>query len=718
MKYTRKTRIKALIAAGLLAFNVSGCKKEIRGYSHDMQEEVMSEEQETNHENIDNIENLVENAELAKFKKELAASFDNFTLTLDETTNEFVSSIIVDGTNVSIELIDGSKVSGTLYDLEISDLTLENLYLYDSKYAEDFYNVETKYHDYEEKGYDFIYEALYDDYQSHQKLELEIENCSVANEYKKGKIQDIEYSIIDLEEIDYTACKKLWLYNSYLEEEVFSTMTNLETLVLVDPNIASLEEETIAIQSNSLKNLIIDEAFKEYSDKFDFTGCPNLEILSIVGETQETDLEGLKGLTHLKQLAFGLPKYSCVDRLIDKDFQERLDLVSLSLSPDDKGLCYGPNCIISDISAINGTNLEVLNISFLKYVSSEMLLETVKSLPNLKQIVGFEVNNAGMCSDELLAYCEEQGIKHPFTERSLAVKHKLEEIVSNVLTDDMNEEEKVKALSEYIVSHMEYDYELTNDTRQSPEKIIRRWGECLYYSVIEGKGVCEGYTTYAQNLFREAGITAFRADGIGHTWNLVQIDDEYYFIDLTNIDTLMEEQISTSFDDYDLESYYLVPIKDPEDFPYLCTDMLPIEVEEEYDKARKNTKKNEEIIKEKKDNRAEKLGNYMIQVNKQNIDPKEYAKFCGMIGIWCALGLAKKITNKENNVKKEETKKDREGVIKIGSLSELCQRLKREQKINQLRSKRQIAEQERALNNQAKDLERQASMHVKGAHTR
>ena len=80
--------------------------------------------------------------------------------------------------------------------------------------------------------------------------------------------------------------------------------------------------------------------------------------------------------------------------------------------------------------------------------------------------------------------------------------------------------------------------------------------------------------------------------------------------------------------------------------------------------------------------------------------------------------ISQKITNKENNVKKEETKKDREGVIKIGSLSELCQRLKREQKINQLRSKRQIAEQERALNNQAKDLERQASMHVKGAHTR
>ena len=54
-------------------------------------------------------------------------SFENLTLTLDETSDKLVSSIVIDGTNVSIELVDGSEVLGDLYNLEISDVTLENL---------------------------------------------------------------------------------------------------------------------------------------------------------------------------------------------------------------------------------------------------------------------------------------------------------------------------------------------------------------------------------------------------------------------------------------------------------------------------------------------------------------------------------------------------------------------------------------------------------------
>lgn len=183
---------------------------------------------------------------------------------------------------------------------------------------------------------------------------------------------------------------------------------------------------------------------------------------------------------------------------MNKDFQARIDLISTPLSSDDISLAYGHNCIISDISAINGTNIEMLNISFLECISSDMLLETVKSLPNLKKIVGFEVNNAGMCSDELIKYCNEHGIQHPFTERSLEVKHKIEEIVSDTITEDMSEEEKIKALSEYIVNHMEYDYDLTGNVEGKAEDIKKGWGESLYYSVIEGKGVCQGYSTYAQ----------------------------------------------------------------------------------------------------------------------------------------------------------------------------------------------------------------------------
>ncbi len=679
MTYKAKGKIKLLIAAGLLTFNLSGCKKQIHGYYNAVQE------------SIKDIDSLVENKKIENFKKKLEEGFEAHTLTLDKTANKLVSNVVIDGTKASFELKDESEISGTLYHLEMTDVSLENLYIYDSKYTEDLYNAETKYQDYEEKGYENVIEALYDDYKKHKKLEIQFQNCSVWNEYKKGEVRDVEFNRNDLE---YKECKKIWVDNMSLYEDSFSKMLNLETLILTEPRLTFLKEETITIHSDTLKNIIIDgQSGWDYMDKFDFTQCPNLERVSIVGDSQETNLDGLKGLMNLKELAFGLPtsKYYDTNGLIYKDFQERIDMISAPFSSTDKSLTREPNCMISDISAINGNNMEVLNISFLQRVSSHKLLETVKSLPNLKEIVGFEVKNAGMCSDELVQYCKEQGIRHPFTEKSLEIKHRLEKIVSDVVTDNMNEEEKIKALSQYVISHMEYDYNLISNTEASPEKIKEGWGESLYYSVMEGRGVCQGYTTYAQNLFNEAGIESFKTDGIDHTWNLVQIEDEYYFVDLTNVDSLIDEQLSTSFDNYNLEEYYLVPVKEEEEF-FRIPIVLPVEAEKQYEGTKKK-----------------KVEDYVIQVDTQNRDAKRYSVLYAMIGIGCALGLAKMATNKQKTLVESKTSKNREELINVKSLKELIDSVKRNQKLEELKNKREIAEKERIRNRKAKELEREAN---------
>lgn len=725
MKYQSKIRIKTLIVAGVLTFNMQGCGKEIYGYSNNLPQNVRNQEQESNIENANSKEqesyeeiesNLIENKEIAEFREKLETYFETNNLILDGTMDEFVSSIVIDGTNVSIELSDGSDVSGTLYNLEISDITLENLYIYDSKYTDDLFaeNNDKKYTDYKEKGYDSSYDALRDEFSNHKKLDLKFENCSVYNEYKKGDTKDIKCSAPNnkIENLDYSACKKLWLYDCYLEEDEFSKMPNLETLILLEPETIFLQEEKISIESNSLKNIIIDGQINvSYIDKFDFTMCPNLEKLSIMANSQETNLEGLKGLNNLKQLSFGIPasKYYDIDGLIYKDFQERIDMICKPFPVDHEAITIEPNCIIQDISAINGSNIEVLNISFLHCINSNELLETVKSLPNLKEIVGFEINNAGMCSDELLMYCEKNEIKHPFTEKSLEIKHKLEEIVSNVITEDMTEEEKVKALSEYVVSHMEYDDDVIDD--DSKEAIIKGWGECLYYSVIEEKGVCNGYTKYAQNLFNEAGIKSIKTDGIGHTWNLVQIEGEYYFVDLTNIDVLVNEQASVSFDNYSLYPFYLLPIdKAAVEFPYFV-QMLPIDAEKIYEEAWDKSREEENI-----DTNEEELKGYIIQVDRKNL--REYSSFCGIVGILCALGLAKKVTNKEISIKKNEDLEYKEEVIKVDSLKDVIDILKRDNKLEQLRNKRKEVEEERNINNKARELEVEASKIEKGTNIR
>lgn len=688
MKFKGKNKIKFLIAAGILSAGLSGCKtdRDIKGY-------VDTAKIETS------VANKTESLEIGEVKKILQEGFSKSDVILDEMCDEFISSITIDGTNVSVKLSDESIISGTLHNLTMSDISLENFYVYDSKYMNDYNNVDEKYSDYKENGYASEMEALRKDYEKHHKLELSLNNCSVNNEYKRGYFQDIKWYPYD---IDYSNCKKIWLDNEYLRENQFSLMPNLETLILESPRLSDLDEESIKIQSNSLKNLIIDGNSDYSIDYFDFSKCPNLEILSLPNRTQATNLSGLKGLKKLKQICFSYPPIDYINEKILDEFEERIDLVSKPFPTDSETLCYSVNNFISDISGINGSEIECLNISFLKRVNSDNLLETVKSLHNLKQIIGFEINNSEMCSDELIEYCEEHGIEHPFTEKSLEIKHKLMEIVSNELTYDMDEEEKVRKLSEYIVSHMKYNHELINDTNNSPEKIKKGWGEALYYSVIEGSGVCEGYSTFAQSLFTEAGITTFKIDGVAHTWNLVQIDDGYYFVDLTNVDVPSQDNESNqlSFEDYNWDSYYLIPVD--EEWKFNAYE-LPIEAEKIYDEAKEKRK-----ASEKEEN---KLGKHMLQAKSENLSQESYSKVCSMIGVQSALGLAKsaieKLSRNYKNIDRTENLRDGKEIIKLTSLKEAISTLKRFQKLDVLRNRRDLAGKERIKNQKAKDLEKE-----------
>ncbi len=486
MRYKGKNQIKALIAAGLLTLGLSSCSKPIQGYTiPEEKPEIVENNKENEHkaeveELIDSTEKRYEDIE--EFKETLKEGFKKVGVTLDKASDEFVSSIVIDGTNVTIELVDGSQVSGTLYNLQIFDVNFENFYIYNSQYMKDYQNSDELYPDYREQGYVNSYFPLSEDYKSRPKLKIETKNCSVNNEYKRGD----KYIEIDwVERIDYSNCRKVWLQSEFLEENQFSDMPNLETLVLINPDLIYLDEEVIKINSTSLKNLIIDgkDAFNS-TDHFDLTGCPNLEVLSLPPDSQETNLDGLRGLKNLKQIAFGIPSAMKDEAEIQilEDFQNRIDLVSKPIPSDHLSLSKTLVNFISDISGINGSRIETLNISLLKRVSSESLLETVKSLPNLKRIVGFEINNAGMCSDELIEYCKSHGISHPFTEKSLEIKHKLQEIVRTEITEDMSEEDKIWALSKYIMDNMEYDHDLVKYDEDSSED-IKKVGEKAYIIV-------------------------------------------------------------------------------------------------------------------------------------------------------------------------------------------------------------------------------------------
>ena len=113
-----------------------------------------------------------------------------------------------------------------------------------------------------------------------------------------------------------------------------------------------------------------------------------------------------------------------------------------------------------------------------------------------------------------------------------ALEQKVEEIVDQVDTR-WTDLEKALYLHDYIISRGRYDTEKTKDDE------LRR---DAYNMLVNGIGVCQGYTMAYNLLLKKVGIPAgwVSSSELKHIWSLVQIDEKWYHTDLTWDDPLTD----------------------------------------------------------------------------------------------------------------------------------------------------------------------------------
>ena len=90
--------------------------------------------------------------------------------------------------------------------------------------------------------------------------------------------------------------------------------------------------------------------------------------------------------------------------------------------------------------------------------------------------------------------------------------------------------DKVKAIHDYIVENVEYDYDTYYGTTTG------YWGTYTGYgALVKHLAVCQGFASAFYRLCLEAGIDARMIDSrdLGHAWNIVQLDGLYYLMDCT-----------------------------------------------------------------------------------------------------------------------------------------------------------------------------------------
>ena len=127
--------------------------------------------------------------------------------------------------------------------------------------------------------------------------------------------------------------------------------------------------------------------------------------------------------------------------------------------------------------------------------------------------------NTGLAVAIGLEYCTAQDVA--------AMQVKLDQLVDQANTLCQTDLEKVFYVHEWLVQNIAYDREHLSDDVQDDHN--------LRGALLDGTAVCDGYAkTYALTL-RKLGITGVlvTSKDIGHAWNMVELDGNWYQVDCT-----------------------------------------------------------------------------------------------------------------------------------------------------------------------------------------
>ncbi|HHT97245.1 MAG TPA: hypothetical protein GXZ90_05050 [Clostridiales bacterium] len=133
----------------------------------------------------------------------------------------------------------------------------------------------------------------------------------------------------------------------------------------------------------------------------------------------------------------------------------------------------------------------------------------------------------------------------------------IDNFLSNNIDSSMSDYEKVKIIYNFVIDKLSYGYANTGDTAQ--DKLNER---NILLGLQGNPVVCEGYSMLFSKMMTSAGynnkIIRGKVDSDGHSWNLVEIDNQWYHVDATWGDSISEKRQ----EDYFLTSDDFIEAKD------------------------------------------------------------------------------------------------------------------------------------------------------------
>lgn len=349
-----------------------------------------------------------------------------------------------------------------------------------------------------------------------------VKNCHISDSSNLSYLSylnglSVYSSDFNMDNLKYLSnLKELSICDSNVNMSCIQGLTKLNMLSLTGDKIVGLNN----ITNSSIKILsIYNNSCHDYS----FLGHLNLNNLSLKS-VYVNDFSFLEKLESLNYLDLGLTNFKDVSYLSNLT---KLDSISLSTTYIENISLLPKNITWLDISAC--TKLKDIN--------------NIKNLPNLEEF--YANGDEQLLTSDLYYYLKNNNIKNTFSEKDLTVNKELDDIIGTIITDGMSDFDKMKAITLYITCHMKYVDKIKNI------------GMSLSTS-LSGEGVCKDYALLMAVLGEKAGLNIYLQEGMvgntGHVWNAVKIDNNWYEIDATWLDS---DDLIASIKNNQITDYYL-----------------------------------------------------------------------------------------------------------------------------------------------------------------
>ncbi len=188
--------------------------------------------------------------------------------------------------------------------------------------------------------------------------------------------------------------------------------------------------------------------------------------------------------------------------------------------------------------------IEVLDLSNCHYIKDLSLLP--KKAPNLKSLclnnvpllknLNFlyelpfleevQISESACVTMDLLDYFKRAGIKTNITVEDVLNSRRVDEIVEEIIKPGMSDEDKIRAVTLYVLNNLRYDFSMSHVSNRKP----------LSCALNEQAGVCASYAYFTAVLLNKANVKVMEITSDTHGWNLVEVEGNYSYIDTTNID--------------------------------------------------------------------------------------------------------------------------------------------------------------------------------------